>query len=1012
MPKLRRSVADGHYFIRAFIHGAGGLATYAVSAQALEYMHSRGIKVNDEIPRATFNRLRTEELIFTGGGGMPPGIAAVDIPPRIFDALIAWGETGDIDGLEGAVRDVQSSVAECITPSFIAWASAFENQVTLADLIEIKESDFSYYARLSRANRGKLNSLQLGLLENEGGCRVLWHFVRHIAFVATHPGFPNQLPQEWEGTIYEVLSRLVQDGLQEVPEAPIQSTKLNIQMPAIYWKMYDQQVVGILPSQTIPKNGKLSWLLAGQGLPLDIRQLNDKAVVSTQMTPPLDPESWSMEVRYKDGEIDLLHKIETCIPSSNGPYVFFEPDGKAISWEDGLPFGLGQYHVLVAPEADDIRDEDVTVLDEIDFEPVGWEDWKGYLLSIEKPLTLGRYKFGVSDANISWQLQERPDLPVDMLEPIPTWLGRWPKVEINCSDVSAFTGGYLTLRRQEDGFEQVIPWDSDLMGGLIGSGDDGSLVLDLFAHEHLATRSGNMQLSFRPARVMANHLKPLSFRVLMGIDFVYVEDSQSNLEAKGLWVDGAQEVTALPGSQKHFHEESGFVVRAENPVQENLVHIGVRTVDLDEEIFLSVHLPVSRIRLQSRSRPLGVWQSLPMDIHLPDHSDITTRLKLQLCDAPETEYDGRFLCFLDGNEPLIVGKEVLPGSYEIPLHRWRDALGIHRSGIIQVSCNNHMHTIVNLIGLQAPEPVEDQPVMSPKSQYDSWFEKMKCLEILAVECNCEELTEEAKRFAHEIDKKIQIKNIKTLLKARLSRACAFAGLHDLRCEVIGDHGLLQQIPLVRYCDLSVQVRGEQDWEYGQVQKKATEMGQENFRQMVLAEASYRLGRRGRGGDGALSKVTGTYLNGWKAHLFIERASCEFLRVLTLFLRRHPIVFDPDFESIPWYRALSLAYQYLTTPLSQWQDKDAGDSAHSHWPALIATEDAQYIEAILAQASGDILAARKYLDELGHSRLNFPHMDLVLARQRCFEGDKGQAREFYHRNKMESFYIDEMMHLEL
>jgi hypothetical protein len=69
MAKLRRSKADGHYYVQQNIFGTG-IATYQIKQQGVDFLGRKGIGIGDEIPVAYFKRLRNAGFAYTGGSGV------------------------------------------------------------------------------------------------------------------------------------------------------------------------------------------------------------------------------------------------------------------------------------------------------------------------------------------------------------------------------------------------------------------------------------------------------------------------------------------------------------------------------------------------------------------------------------------------------------------------------------------------------------------------------------------------------------------------------------------------------------------------------------------------------------------------------------------------------------------------------------------------------------------------------------------------------------------------------
>ena len=150
-------------------------------------------------------------------------------------------------------------------------------------------------------------------------------------------------------------------------------------------------------------------------------------------------------------------------------------------------------------------------------------------------------------------------------------------------------------------------------------------------------------------------------------------------QAKALSIRGAKSVTTYPGCGDIFRDDS-YILYAEDPIEEPLIHFSMRPQDLGPEMLLAVRLRVSRISYLYSKNPLGNWVSLPLDLKLYKEEDLNARLKLELHGMPEVNDSGQLFGYLDGNDPINAGEQISPYTFVIPLHRWLDNLGSTISG--------------------------------------------------------------------------------------------------------------------------------------------------------------------------------------------------------------------------------------------------------------------------------------------------------------------------------------------
>ena len=990
---------DGHYYTKAVIQGTSQLATFQISPVAKNHLESLGIQIGEEIPRHVFSFLHSEGLIFTGGSG-PSDEVAIDVSPRVLDALIKWGIQGKSNDLQKAVSRAGTSIANCITPGFIKWVCSFESNLELADLSGISFSDFDRYVHQS--NNSKLNSLHFELIKKDGGSRVLWSLTRLVAHVASYPGSPDQIPDSWQGTVYQIFANLIRDAFSSrpLPEPP-QAPQSKILLPEIYWQVQEQQVVGILPAQTLPAGEELSWkVVPGDDFQVSIRQLHDKTVVSESITEPLEPASWKIDVEHRDKQRNTFHhSVEIQIPSPHGPYVIFEENGKAISWKPDLILPPGTYYVLAAPTVDIdefYSTEGLEILEEIDYEPVAWWDWKGFCVSIISKVKLGSYTFDLSDIQIDWELVDPPELEVDISGMIPTWLNRWPQLIIKASDETILQDSILEIERTEDGKFwnlYMCPDDDYRPDRITYSKEDDKILIDFSQCKQFTTFSGSYAVRLLFSRVIEKTPNKLHFKVISGVQFDYVNDPNRPGQAKALSIRGAKSVTTYPGCGDIFRDDS-YILYAEDPVEEPLIHFSMRPQGLGPEMLLAVRLRVSRISYLSPKTPLGNWVSLPLDIKLYEVEDLNARLKLELHSMPEVN-DNELLGYLDGNEPVSAGKQISPYTFVIPLHRWLDNLGPAISGTIQVNCENTWLTMVKLLGREERTKGDVLPAKPPRSIYDSWFDEASQVEYLALAGQYVEADQKAEILATRVRTEDLPLTVKHLLLARLGRVYIFIGSFDRATELLPHQKETGGLPAVRYSGAILEMRAHFPGDRFRTLKQDIDTWEEySQKQLAMAEWSYRLGRMGKGGEGALRAVYDTYLRNFVSHLLADQAEAAIFCGISHFLLSEPCNFDSKLEFVPWFRTIQKAQSYLHTSLGHWDFNGDSSVGSPPWPTSICNEDITYLRAIDCQANGNIQDAGRYLRQLAKSRLNFPRIDLLRARQARLEGNIESAKDLY------------------
>ena len=1000
MALLKRRFDGGYYTVTRL--PTGEFVTYQISAVALDQLRDCGLGIGSEIPHEMLLRFREEEWIFTGGSGIYPIPIGKDIPERTIEALIAWGELGRPEDLLDALNEAGISLMSGITTGFVEWVCSFESQLTLSDLIEISYSDFDRYARQS--TKTKLSSLHLALLQRENGCWVLWRLTRLAAHVACYPGFPENPPETWSGTAYEAMAGALQRAFewQNVSHSPAR-IKSRILLPAIYWKVYDQKVVGVLPAQTLAPGEELRWQVSpGDAFQISVRQFTDKAVVPETHTEPLMPSTWRIEVTHSDQDGNTRSDtVEVCIPSPEGPYVVFDENGKAVPWVPEVLLKPGEYLFLAAPDVETdvlVETEGIDIIEEIDFEPVGWYDWKGFRAQIKAGVVLGGYRFNTSDVAIDWKLEEPPPSPVEFAGPTPIWLERWPRMHIHTADQTIFEHVFLEITSVGANKTRVLPIrpEEDVVEGAVPFyREENGYILDCSRCASLSGLSGSFQARLRLPHQVEKSVSSLLFIVLPGVSFGYCPDSRNPVRATVLEIRSAAEVAPYEACLIVGDSNNGlWTLAATDPVQEPLIQFGLKPEPQSPEILLAVRLRVSRASRLAREDPLGTWQGLPIDIELAKETDLKARLKLELCDRPGLDRNGALFCWLVGGEPVIAGKETAPYTYVISLARWRESFGPEVSGTIQVQCGKAWIPIARLIG---PPPAEEKPPgprqkRASSHSYDPWFQELKRIENLAVWGKTAKVLKNGQHLLVQMRALDCPDIVRTLVQCRLARTFMYIGDDELAGEVLNrldrtvpDVILASTFLLLRTLFpgnefLELQGRVER-WEYGPQ------------RQLALAEWSYRLGRMGRGGDGTLWEVNREYLKDFIPGSLLDASEGGMLQASTCFLLEESFSPSDIVRQLPWCLNLQKAVEYLRTPLNRWHSGE--HSIHQvPWPANVSEPDRIYFDAVLHQAAGDTAGSGDRLGLLANSQLTFPRFDLVLARQASLKGDEEKARKLY------------------
>ncbi len=494
--------------------------------------------------------------------------------------------------------------------------------------------------------------------------------------------------------------------------------------------------------------------------------------------------------------------------------------------------------------------------------------------------------------------------------------------------------------------------------------------------------------------------------MISGVRLDYVNDPNRPGQAKALLIRGAKSVTTYPGCSDIFRDDS-YILYAEDPIKEPLIHFSMRPQAPGPEMLLAVRLRVSRISYLFPKTPLGNWVSLPLDLRLYEVENLNARLKLELHSMPEVN-DNELLGYLDGNEPVSAGKQISPHTFVIPLHRWLDNLGTAISGTIQVNCENTWLTIVRLLGRTKGNGSPSKPSLPI---YGSWFNETSRVECLALEGQYVEASQKAEILETRIRTEALPLTVKHILLARLGRVYTFVGSFDRAAETLPHQKEAGGLPAARYGGAMLEMRAHFPGDRFRALKQDIDAWEENSqKQLAMAEWSYRLGRMGKGGEGALRAVYDTYLRNFVSYLLADQVEAAIFTGISHFLLSEPCNFDSKLEFVPWLRTIQKAQSYLRTPLDRWDSSDDSSVGSSPWPTSICNEDVTYLKAIDCQANGNIQDAGRYLRQLAKSRLNFPRMDLLRARQARLEGHIESAKELYMQIIDLDIVLEEMVAL--
>jgi hypothetical protein len=974
---------SGGYFLLGPAYPGTPMATWQLGQPGLNYLRSHGVEIGSRVPVPIMAELREHGWIWTGGSGVGDATDPEDIPEPVIEELIAWGTTGYVDDLIEALRVTHLSLPHCITEAFISWLLGYEEGVRLHDLVEVSLSDFNSYLR--GRSTYTLNALHFQLAETEGGNRVLWHWTRMIAHVEHYLANIQQMPSSWQGTIYEMVTNLLQEILTP-SQRERSAAKPRKQQPAPYlcWKVHDQEVGIVLPAQSIKREEKLSWKVEQEEwIHPKVRNLPDRMLSEESYSDPLEfSPAWKIEVHVTkaDNPPEITpHQIQ--LPS-NTSYVLFDSQGKLVDAEEEL--SSGDYLVLEAPDPEGVPLEDlrgVTLIEEFDFEPWGWEGWTGHLLCLNPGVRLGAYRISGQRHAIEWKLEQAENSEVDFSQPTPVFTGRWPRILISTSDELLLHDARVVVEENYSRKKVTLPLT---VNASVTSPDDllieeeDEFILDLNRARDIAGLSGIFEVRlFLSSQPRSSDLEPIQFVALPDTQLGYVEDPIHPQESRALLVETQASAIADERCRIEREENGRYFISSEDPIREPMANFTLTFSSPKIEIPLSVRLPTSRAAVLSREDRVPDWKPLPIQVSLFD-IHLNSRIKLELCDAPETSVSDELVCRRPDGQLLIAGKQSGNSSaFYIPLYNWQENIGIQTSTQIQVSCGDRWIPLADVQGRGENRTPRPEPPVEIVDPYQQLMQELD-------ECVVDQ--QQAMRVFEKIRGLLEEQNCPAwfadLFQIRVVRSHLFWGELDKAQDRLDD--LREKESLagdVERFETLIRLRSETLDEYGILEAERVisnwEEGPE--KQLARAECAYRLSRVGSGGRGGLDACA-RILQDWGSGGPIDRIEACQLHALVRFLLDEFV--DSENSTILgcWGDILSESSRYLHQPLGTFHP-DRVAELDASWPSIWCRRDCQYIAAVLGQERGmGIQDCRNYLDDLERVMICFPRKELLIARQ--------------------------------
>jgi hypothetical protein len=353
-------------------------------------------------------------------------------------------------------------------------------------------------------------------------------------------------------------------------------------------------------------------------------------------------------------------------------------------------------------------------------------------------------------------------------------------------------------------------------------------------------------------------------------------------------------------------------------------------------------------------------------------------------DGVPTLINNELVCRMVHGPGINAGKPRACGNtFEIPLHRWRDSLGKDACGLIQVHCDNKWIDIVRLTGTKPPDGSEGLPLI-------------KELNIAIADLDWERIEYYAEVILDNFNNSI----LDEIYRIAVARALLFLGKYKRINEILSPINNRDDIPEAGLYMFQARLRqGQLNYgEINELENKVQLWPDSTAKNLVLAELSYKIGRMGQEGKGALQACR-RYISE------IARESFNFEIVLidsiAAFLLNEDHMEYPCTENKLYtyckdvLEIMTFVKQYLNKPLQLFVNNLHLKLNFEIIRKLWVANDVNLITMCLAQANGDLELAGNYLEKFEGNREEIYKVIKVLkARQLFLTGQKEKARKAY------------------
>ena len=312
----------------------------------------------------------------------------------LADSLTRWAEQGGLRELQAVLRGQLGDQRDrCFSGAFLDWLGRLDARRTLADLDKLSAPDFDDRAA---PVLDRLSDPLHGFFARRGEMHVLWRLACVVGLVANQRLGSATCPEAWKRD-FPVLHRLfavlepltARDGNVARSRAHTENATLRIP-PRVVWEVDLQQVVALLPEQTVPSVvNDLRWRVNGVETPPPQRWSEPDGVrIEESQSHALAPKAVyqiETEVLVRGAEGRRTQRSTIVVPEEFTPCVLFTAEGLLLGCEDGAMLHPGEYLALVPKSASETlaKRRGVRLLESIPISPVGWSGWKAWRLHID-----------------------------------------------------------------------------------------------------------------------------------------------------------------------------------------------------------------------------------------------------------------------------------------------------------------------------------------------------------------------------------------------------------------------------------------------------------------------------------------------------------------------------------------------------------------------------------------------------------------------------------------------------